>query len=78
MAKRDYIDPYEFTVDIGTDVVEFGFDYDRELVLFGGSYSVTFPQKMTMDEILEDIKKNYADYKQDDLMATYRAWGYYD
>ena len=76
--SKGYNDPYKYKVDIGTDLVYFGFDGKRELALFGGSFFVTYPQVITLKDVEEDIKENYQRYKDEDLQFTYQAWGYYD
>ena len=68
---------YEYHEYIDGELVYFGFDGKR-LSLFGGSYEITFPQIMSYAEVVEDLKHNYATYKEEDLLFTYQAFGYYD
>lgn len=70
--------PYEFRIEIDGQDVFFGFDGKRTMTLWGGSFSVQYPKQMTYEEVKDDIRKNYQEYKQDDLEAHYRAWGYWD
>ena len=74
----EYIDPYAYSVDVDGQEVNFGFNGENVIVLFGGGYYVTYPESMTLDEVKQDLVDNYLQYKSDDLDAHYRAWGYYD
>ena len=74
----EHIDPYAYSVDVDGQELNFGFNGDNEIALWGGSYFVTYPDHMSLDEVKQDIIDNYLQYKNDDLEAHYRAWGYYD
>lgn len=74
---------YEFGVMINGEWIQYGYDYDTQtLHLFGGEFSVTFPKKnfgtITREQAEQDLVRNYEQYKHDNLMAFYRAWGYFD
>lgn len=69
---------YDNYIFIDGDQVFFGFDGSRKVLLFGGSMEITHPATMTIEDVKADLIANYQEYKQDDLMATYRAYGFYD
>ena len=83
MERGDYMNAYKYKVMIDGNEVFYGYDPIKQtLALFGGSYYIAFPVekfgKMTRKQAENDLIKNYQQYKNEDLEATYRAWGYYD
>ena len=86
-SKRERLvrsmDAYEFGVMINGEWVQYGYDSDTQtLHLFGGEFSVTFPEnkfgKFSRKQAEQDLVENYEKYKYENLDFTYRAWGYYD
>ena len=71
------MDHYKHFVLVNGERVYFGFD-GRRLSLFGGSLEIRFPRVITLEEAKEDVEKNYNKYREEDLMATYEAFGFYD
>lgn len=77
------MDAYKYSVLINGESVNYGYDPKKQtLALFGGSFYVTFPiekyGKMTRKQAEKDLIENYQQYRDEDLIATYQAWGYYD
>lgn len=71
------IDAHEYTMKVGNKEIDFGFD-GKSIVLFGGSYKVTFEKLLTLEEAMQDIEENYRIYEDEDMSAFYRAYGFYD
>lgn len=63
----DYIDPCQYTVKINGEDIPFGFD-GTTIALFGGSYFITMPQAITLDDARQDIEKNYALYHEENML----------
>lgn len=71
------MDHYKYCVMIDGEEIFFGFD-GKTISLWGGSYQITFHNRISLEEAKEDIKKNYKEYKEDDLISFYNANGFYD
>jgi hypothetical protein len=76
--KKKTINPWEFDVDVNGNAINFGFDGISTAVLFGGSFTIDYKKPMTLQEVKEDIIKNYDEYKLDDEIFFRKANGFYD
>lgn len=73
------MDCYEHTVTVNGEEVSFGYsEKDRQIGLFGGSFIVTYPKYISLDDAKKDIAENYEKYKADNQEFFYRANGFYD
>jgi len=68
------MDAYKYTITIDGNEVYFGFDGNRELALWGGSYCITYPHKMTLKAVKDDLKANYQEYRSDMMYSEYCAF----
>ena len=78
--EDSFVDDEWMKIEIDGEKVEFRIreyhDY-IEAILFNGSFTIKFPtDKYTLEDVTEDIKKNYKQYRVEDFDAAYRA--YYD